>query len=88
MDITRADEIKLGEILKKHNAERCSNGHKIGFGDIAWNCASTEAGTDFSTVDIICTLCGLEVVLIRSWYPWIETADELLSVIESDWPDY
>ena len=88
LDITEADSLKLKGILREHDAEFCKNGHEIGWGDIAWNDASTEAGTGYCTVQIECSVCQSEIVHIDSWYPWIDDAHDILHVLERDWGHY
>lgn len=76
---------RLRAILREHKALRCTCGHYVGFGDIAWNNGSTEYGTDYTTVEIQCVACDREIAHIDSWYPSIESRDELLHVLETDW---
>jgi hypothetical protein len=44
LDPTPAEDERLERILSDHIAEYCQCGHKLGWGDIAWNTATTEAG--------------------------------------------
>lgn len=76
---------QLKAILRKHKAERCKCGHRIGFGDIAWNNGCTEYGTSYCTVEIQCVKCDREIAHIDSWYPGIEVQEELLDVLARDW---
>lgn len=79
---------RLHSILDKHDARYCPEcNHEIGFGDIAWNNASTEAGTPYTWIYIHCAVCNTEIHRIMSWYPEIMSyeKDILLDVIEEDW---
>jgi nitrate/TMAO reductase-like tetraheme cytochrome c subunit len=77
---------RLAEILKEHNASNCRHcGHKIGWGDIAWNNGSTEAGTGYSTVQITCEGCAQEVAHFNSWFSPIDNQEDLLYVMTDDW---
>jgi len=76
---------RLKAVLRQHKAERCTCGHRIGFGDIAWNNGSTEYGTEYCVVEIQCVACDREIAHIDSWYPGIDNREELLGVLERDW---
>ena len=41
---------------------------------------STEAGTDCCSIEITCDVCGKEIWRGGSWYPGIETREELIEV--------
>jgi uncharacterized protein with PIN domain len=43
---------------------------------------ATEAGTDYCTVEITCEACGRMIWRGGSWYPGVETRDELTHVVE------
>lgn len=79
--------LKLRELLKEHNSVFCGCGHKIGFGDIAWNNGTTSEGTDHCSVEIQCAVCNTEIAYFYSWYPAIDDIDDLLGVMEEDWPE-
>lgn len=77
---------ELVRILLEHDARRCKEcGHRIGWGDIAWNNGQTEAGTGHSSVEIQCSVCQTEIVYFHSWYPEIEDREDLLYVMGKDW---
>lgn len=78
---------ELVRLLLEHNARRCKCGHRIGWGDIAWNNGNTEAGTGYSMVVIQCEACQAGIAKINSWYPEIEDRDDLLYVLGKDWED-
>ena len=78
-------DTRLKVVLRAHGATRCTCGHRIGWGDIAWNSGNTEYGTGFCTVQIQCVGCDREIVNFHSWYPGITDRDELLYVLETDW---
>ena len=76
---------ELKRILRKHGKEKCPKcQHEIGWGDIAWNNGSTEAGTECSTVEIQCEGCFEEIAHVTSW-SWVEGTDDLLEVLDCDW---
>jgi len=79
------DDERLADVLAQHTASACNCGHAIGWGDIAWNNSSTEAGTDCCTVEIQCEACQREIAHFFSWYPHIEDNTDLVHVLETDW---
>lgn len=79
---------RLGAVLALHDTQKCECGHKVGWGDIAWNNACTEAGTGYSIVEIQCLSCQKEIAHIDSWRSPIEDKDDLLCVMEEDWGGY
>jgi len=75
----------LRELLKERGVSPCAVcGRELDMGDVAWNNAATEAGTGFTIVEIICQGCDTEAAKINSWYPGIDTFDELVYVIKTD----
>lgn len=77
---------RLQLLLAKHRTRRCKEcGHRIGWGDIAWSNGSTEVGTGYCSVEIQCAVCNHEIVYFNSWYPGIESRNELLYVLNNDW---
>lgn len=76
---------ELKEILIKHNAEFCKCGHEIGWGDIAWNQAVTEYGTEHGYVEIQCLACQEEITEFHTWYPFIEDQEDVIHVLKNDW---
>jgi RNase P subunit RPR2 len=80
-----ADE-RLAAVLKEHSATRCKScRRKLDRGDVSWQNASTEAGTGFTTVYIICQSCGTETAEVFSWYPETDSFEEAVRVLEEDW---
>lgn len=78
-------QARLKQILQTHQAEFCpACNHEIGLGDIAWNEASTEAGTPVSTIEIQCVICQTEIKWLHSW-TGIDDIDDLLDIIEDNW---
>lgn len=78
---------RLIAVLQKHNAQTCAScGFEVGWGSIAWNNATSEAGTPCAVVYVICDRCGSNIALVFTWKPCIEDLDEVLSVLEEDWP--
>lgn len=81
-----SDVERLKKILREHDAEVCPNcGHEIGFGDLAWNEARSEAGTPYTVIEIQCINCQTEIVQIMSWFPTADYPEELLNILETDW---
>lgn len=79
-------ELRLSQILKNHDAEICTGcGRTLDRGDIAWNNGSTDFGTGYSTVEIICEGCYTEAAVVHSWYPEISNFEDVINVLESDW---
>lgn len=80
------EDKRFAAILKEHRATNCPNcAKKIDRNDISWNNPSTEAGTPFCVIDIICIECKKSIAHVNSWYPSIEDFDEVLYVLERDW---
>lgn len=76
---------RIQEILEERGYAACPEcGRHLDRGDIAWNGAITEAGTDHCFVEIQCQQCDAEVVSFYSWYPGIESLDELVYVLDED----
>lgn len=74
----------LLEIRGKSNCPTC--GRAIDRGDLAWNGGCTEAGTDFTWVEIQCQGCDTEIAGFLNWYPCCETSVELVEcVLEDPW---
>jgi len=86
---TKSEDVRLKNVLKEHDAEKCICGHKIGWGDLAWNEGQTEAGTPCSSVYIECQACLTELAWIHSWKWFTEDEDykidRLLTILEQDW---
>lgn len=82
-----ADE-EFARALAAHGKTNCPTcGRVIDRGDVAWNSASTEAGTGYSTAYIHCQACGAEVASWSSWWSevsdWCEFCAQLLPGWES-----
>lgn len=77
---------RLREILDAHGSSLCKEcGRDLDRGDVAWNSASTEYGTPYSVIEIICQACDTEALHLESWYPGIDDFEEALRVLEKDW---
>jgi hypothetical protein len=66
----------LAVALARHGKSTCQCGRIIDRGDVAWNSGSTEAGTEYSVIWIICQACDTEIAQVHSWMPWIDTFEE------------
>lgn len=76
---------RFADLLDRHNARICpACGHEIGFGSLAWNNAATEAGTDYTTIEIICDVCQTEIKLLHSW-EHASTTREVVGALEREW---
>ena len=79
---------KLKEILVKNNMDICPCcGRQLDRGDVAWNTACTEAGTDYSVVSIICQACDDEMLNAHTWY-CIDNFEDLVEELESVIEEY
>ena len=75
---------KLADILAYHKATHCPRCLRIiDDGDIAWNNGSTEAGTPYASVEIICQACDTNIVHITAWAE-IEDYEGILEVLENE----
>lgn len=71
--VSNIDE-RFAEILEEHGLDVCKECDKtVDRSDVAWNNASTEAGTPCATLEIICAACSNSILHIFSWWPGIET---------------
>jgi len=76
-------DIRFSNLLIKINKNKCPNcGKEIDRGDVAWNCACTEAGTECSILSIICQKCSTEIIYEDSWNPGIENFEEFVLELE------
>ena len=76
---------KFTGILKTIGIEKCPDcGKCVDRGDVAWNSASTEAGTGYSVLEILCQQCDTEVYRTVSWYPSIGDFEEFVSVLTEE----
>jgi len=74
------------EILLEHSMSNCPIcGKVIDRGDVAWNNASTEAGTPCCSVEIQCLGCDTEIAHIESWWPGIDDFEDVIEVLSRDW---
>lgn len=76
---------RLAAVLAKHGASRCKCGRTIDRGDVAWNEASTEAGTPLTYIEIICQACDTAIARVSSWYPGAEDLEKVVEILEEDW---
>ena len=59
---------RLLEALRKIRKDTCDNcGRTLDMGDVAWNTGSTEYGTEYSVMEIICQACDNEVLHQETW---------------------
>lgn len=71
--------------LAEFGMSRCKNcGQEIGLGDLSWNSASTEEGTDYATALIQCTTCQTKVA---HWYSPLSEADNIVEFVAEILPD-
>ncbi|MBD1379145.1 hypothetical protein [Metabacillus arenae] len=78
-------DIEFSKVLKKYNKHICPNCKRgIDRGDVQWNNATTEYGTGYSVLEIICEKCYTEIVYLHSWYPTIDTFDEFVEVLDNE----
>ncbi len=83
-DYIDSDDTKLAEILARHNLAICKCGKQIDRVDVAWNNAETESGTSCCSLEIICQACGDSVLHMNSWWPWIDSFNEFVEVLEGE----
>jgi hypothetical protein len=77
------EDKKLKSVLSTNNKEICPVCRKeIDRGDVAWNTGSTEFGTGYSVLVIICECCFTEIFHGTTWYE-IESFDEFIDELES-----
>ena len=82
------EDILLLEVLKRKGKDSCPKcGRKIDRGDLSWNNSTTEAGTDYSVVECQCQECFSEVFMFHTWYPSIDTIEELIQEIDFELDD-
>ena len=76
---------KFAELLTLHGMERCpACGKVVDRADVAWNNQDTEAGTPYATIEIICLKCGTSIAHLDTWYPSIDSFDELVDILEDE----
>lgn len=63
----------------------CKCGREIDRADVAWNNAETEAGTPHSSVTIQCVSCQEGIAWWHSWWPEIESFEELVERVLDDY---
>lgn len=74
--------------LERRGLSHCPEcGTKIDRGHVAWNNASTEAGTECCSVEIECLKCGHEIGHWESWWPGIDGFEDLVKNVLDDWPE-
>ena len=79
---------KFREVLRAHGKEFCPDcGRHLNRMDAAWNNGSTEYGTGYSVLEVMCAACSAEIVCVHSWYPHIDDFEEFIEVLEKDWDD-
>lgn len=79
-------DARFAAVLAEHGSTVCySCGRAIDRGDVAWNNASTEAGTGYCTVEIICQGCEASIAHVTSWYLGIDDFGDVVFVLEDDW---
>lgn len=84
MTETEAEQ-HFAHYLRELGLDSCPQcGRLIDRGDVAWNSAFTEAGTDFSVGEIICQQCDHEIAYWHSWYPKPDTFAEFVEHVLPD----
>ena len=76
------ENLRLKEILKSKNLTHCKCGREIDRGDCSWNIGSTEAGTEYAVLNIICEKCCENLFYETTWYPGIDTFEEFLNELK------
>lgn len=80
-------ERALSDLLVAAGYSPCSKcGRQIDRGDVAWNNPSTEAGTDYTVVEIQCQGCNSEIVRFTSWWPGADNFEDLVENVFQDMP--
>jgi hypothetical protein len=90
MSLTASEEdaldTRLSAVMEAHGASLCRHcGRALDRGDLAWNGGQTEAGTQWSVVEIICQACSQEAARVSSWYAPCDDLDEAIGILERDW---
>lgn len=76
---------KVKSILKENGYQFCKScGRELDQGDLAWNEASTEAGTPHAVVVCQCQNCLAGVFEVRSWWPSMETLKDVCHVLDGN----
>ena len=89
MTEAEAEAAYLAKLAEKGMSKCPFCGHTIGLGDLAWNNGWTDAGTDYTVVEIQCTVCQTEIVNFHSWWPGAENFVDLVENVildDGDWP--
>lgn len=73
---------RFKNLLKHYKLDTCKCGRQIDRGDAAWNCGSTEYGTPYSVLEIICQACDNEIFYGSSWYPEIDDFEKFVDELE------
>ena len=79
-------DARLAMVLAEHAASTCNKcGRTLDRGDVAWSSGSTEAGTPFSYIEVMCARCDAQKINVRSWWPEVESLEEAIDILEKDW---
>lgn len=79
-------DLRFAEQLQAHGVAICEGcGRALDRYDVSWNNGSTEYGTGYCTVNIICAQCDRNIAQVHSWYPEIESFDDAVHVLDRDW---
>ena len=79
-------DAEFQRVLAAHDATNCPHCSKpIDRGDVAWNDASTDAGTGYSVLTVQCQRCFHEIAYFRSWHGSIHDFNEFVHVLGEDW---
>lgn len=77
---------RFREVMDAHGALICKGcGRELDRGDVAWNTGSTEVGTPFSVIEIICQGCNTEAAQVSSWTFDLDSFESVVSVLAEDW---
>jgi hypothetical protein len=77
---------RFGEILAEHGATHCKTcSAPITLAGCYSTDGQTEFGTDMSVLSVACPQCGADVVIMSSWLPLIDSVDEFLDELDSEW---
>jgi hypothetical protein len=82
---SEADNL-FAQFLADRNLSPCQCGRKIDRADVAWNCGQTEAGTEYSCVEVQCLNCLEEIIYWTSWHSDITDFEDLVENVLEDAP--
>lgn len=77
-------EEKFSDWLGQHGRATCPCGHKFNLVDVEWGNGCTEAGTDYTFVEVVCSACGEDLVSAYSWWPGAGGIEEIVDHVLED----